>query len=180
MLCLREVRYFLFVHVFVLTLFVALAWKQPVLSYLSCFLRVFTRKNRVTNAINAEFGWHTWWRRLFSDFWLVGGSWWVTKLTFANLVLVKTTFSHNFVVDERSTIIFPPALHVADNYACGLWSSKEIRTRLRSRFRINNSDLQIGVRGRGRVRVWSSEHAHYESFRRSNLKRVLSTENSYS
>ena len=40
------------------------------------------------------------------------------------------------------------------------------------------SDLQIGVRGR--VRVLSSEHAHFEKFRPSNLKRVLSTENSYS
>ena len=34
------------------------------------------------------------------------------------------------------------------------------------------SDLQIGVRRR-RVRVSSSEHAHFDSFRRSNLKRVL-------
>ena len=44
----------------------------------------------------------------------------------------------------------------------------------------DSSDLQIGVRGRLRVRVSSSEHAHFESFRPSNLKRVLSTENSYS
>ena len=43
-----------------------------------------------------------------------------------------------------------------------------------------NSDLQIGVRGRLRVRVLSSEHAHFESFRPLNLQRVLSTENSYS
>ena len=42
------------------------------------------------------------------------------------------------------------------------------------------SDLQIGVRGRLRVRVLSSEHAHFENFRPPNLKRVLSTENSYS
>ena len=40
------------------------------------------------------------------------------------------------------------------------------------------SDLQIGVRGR--VRVLSSEHAHLENFRPLNLKRVISTENSYS
>ena len=36
--------------------------------------------------------------------------------------------------------------------------------------------LQIGVRGR----VLSSEHAHFENFRPPDLKRVLSTENSYS
>ena len=42
------------------------------------------------------------------------------------------------------------------------------------------SDLQIGVRGRLRVRVSSSEHAHFEISRPPNLKRVLSTENSYS
>ena len=37
------------------------------------------------------------------------------------------------------------------------------------------SDLQIRVRGRLRVRVLSSEHAHFEKFRPPNLKRVLST-----
>ena len=42
------------------------------------------------------------------------------------------------------------------------------------------SDLQIAVRGRLRVRVLSSEHAHFENFRPPNLKRVRSTENSYS
>ena len=42
------------------------------------------------------------------------------------------------------------------------------------------SDLQIGVRGRLRVRVLSSEHAHFEKFRPLNLQRVLRTENSYS
>ena len=42
------------------------------------------------------------------------------------------------------------------------------------------NDLQIGVRGRLRVRVLSSEHAHFENSRPPNLKRVLSTENSYS
>ena len=45
---------------------------------------------------------------------------------------------------------------------------------------IGIGDLQIGVRGRLRVRVLSSEHAHFENFRHPNLKRVLSTENSYS
>ena len=40
-------------------------------------------------------------------------------------------------------------------------------------------DLQIEVRGRLRVGVLSSEHAHFENFRPPNLKRVLSTENSY-
>ena len=44
----------------------------------------------------------------------------------------------------------------------------------------NFSDLQIGVRGRLRVRVLSSEHAHFENFCPPNLKRVLSKENSYS
>ena len=43
-----------------------------------------------------------------------------------------------------------------------------------------NSNLQIGARGRLRVRVLSSEHAHFENFRPSNLKCVLSTENLYS
>ena len=47
-------------------------------------------------------------------------------------------------------------------------------------YSINISDLQIGVRGRLRVRVLSSEHAHFENFSLPNLKRVLSTENSYS
>ena len=42
------------------------------------------------------------------------------------------------------------------------------------------SDLQIGVGGRLRVRVLSSEHAHFEKFRPLNLQRVLRTENSYS
>ena len=32
-----------------------------------------------------------------------------------------------------------------------------------------NSDLQIEVRGRLRVRVLSSEHAHFENFRPTNL-----------
>ena len=43
-----------------------------------------------------------------------------------------------------------------------------------------NSDLQIGVRGGLRVRVISSEQAHFEKFRPLNLKRVPSKENSYS
>ena len=43
-----------------------------------------------------------------------------------------------------------------------------------------NSNLQIGVRGRLLVRVLSSEHAHFEKFRPPNLNRVLSMENSYS
>ena len=41
-----------------------------------------------------------------------------------------------------------------------------------------HSDLQIGVRGRLRVRVVSSEQAHFENFGPPNLERVLSTENS--
>ena len=50
--------------------------------------------------------------------------------------------------------------------------------RVRQQYEI--SDLQIGARGRLRVRVLSSEHAHFENFRPPNLDRVLSTENSYS
>ena len=46
---------------------------------------------------------------------------------FVNLVLVETTFPQNFVVDERPTTIFPPALHVTDNYACELRPSKQTR-----------------------------------------------------
>ena len=42
------------------------------------------------------------------------------------------------------------------------------------------SDFQIGVRGRLRARILSSEHAHFENFRPPNQRRVLSTENSYS
>ena len=33
---------------------------------------------------------------------------------------MKTTFPQNFVVGERPTTSFPPALHVKDKYACGL------------------------------------------------------------
>ena len=36
------------------------------------------------------------------------------------LVLVETSLSQSFVVNERPTTSFPPALHVRDNYACGL------------------------------------------------------------
>lgn len=39
------------------------------------------------------------------------------------LLLVKTTFPKNSVVAERPTTSFPPALHVTDNYACGLCAS---------------------------------------------------------
>ena len=39
-----------------------------------------------------------------------------------------------------------------------------------------NRDLQIGVRGRLRVRVFCIEHPHFEKFRPPNLKRVRSTE----
>ena len=45
---------------------------------------------------------------------------------------------------------------------------------------IRLNDLQIGVRGRLRVRVLGSEHVHFEKFRPSSLKRMLSTVNSYS
>ena len=45
---------------------------------------------------------------------------------------------------------------------------------------VKNSDPQIGVRWRPRVRVLSSVHAHFEKFRPLNLQCLLSTENSYS
>ena len=56
-----------------------------------------------------------------------------------------------------------------------LWpiSSLIVIRRLCCIFHRFTSDLQIGVRGRRRVRVSSSEHAHFDSLRRSNLKRVL-------
>ena len=48
--------------------------------------------------------------------------------------------------------------------------------------KLENSNLQIGVRGWLRVRVWvlSSEHTHLANFCPPNLKHILSTENSYS
>ena len=57
---------------------------------------------------NAGYGWHTW--RRDNDFWLL----WSTKLIFANLLLMKTTFPQNFVADERSATSFSLALHVTD------------------------------------------------------------------
>ena len=60
------------------------------------------------------YGWHTWRRRLFNDFCWVGS----TKFTFINLVIVETTFLQNFVVDQRPTTSFLPALRVTENYAC--------------------------------------------------------------
>ena len=47
------------------------------------------------------------------------------KLTFLNLVFVRTTFPQNVVVDERPTS-FPPALQITDNYACGLCQANKI------------------------------------------------------
>ena len=41
-------------------------------------------------------------------------------ITFLNLFLVKTTFSQNFVVEERPTTSFSPALPVTNSYACVL------------------------------------------------------------
>ena len=46
-----------------------------------------------------------------------------------------------------------------------------------SELHASNSDLQIGARGRLRVQVLISKHAHFENFRPPNLKRVLSSEN---
>ena len=63
----------------------------------------------------------------------------------------------------------------------GKWlEAKILRIRKPESLEASISDLQIGVRGRLRVRVLTSEHAHFENFRPPNLKRVLSTENSYS
>ena len=47
-----------------------------------------------------------------------------TKLTFVNLVFV--TFPQYFVVDERPTTSFPPALQITDNYARGLCQANKI------------------------------------------------------
>ena len=44
------------------------------------------------------------------------------------LVLVETSLSQSFVVNERPTTSFPPALNVTDIYACGLRPSKQTRT----------------------------------------------------
>lgn len=41
------------------------------------------------------------------------------------------------------------------------------------------SDLQIGLQGRLQERVLSSEQAHIENFRPTNITRVLIAENSY-
>ena len=47
-----------------------------------------------------------------------------------NLVLLETTLSQNFIVNELPATSFPTALHVMDIYACGLRTSKQTRTRL--------------------------------------------------
>ena len=42
------------------------------------------------------------------------------EITFVNLFLVKTTFPRHFVVEERPTTSFSPALPVTNSYACVL------------------------------------------------------------
>ena len=61
-----------------------------------------------------------------------------------------------------------------------LSTSQLPRNRRKNCISIGDSDLQIGVRRRLRVRVLSSEHAHFENLRRPKLRRVPSTEISYS
>ena len=55
-----------------------------------------------------------------------------TQINFVSLVLKNTNFPQNFVVDECSTMSFPPMLHVTDNYqyACRLGQSKQTCTLL--------------------------------------------------
>ena len=89
--------------------------------------------------------------------------------------LFQTMSSQNLNVAQNTSrrwVIGPRNLEI-------LWKAMMAAFYLASFFNLI-SDLQIGVRGRLRIRVSSSEHAHFESFRPSNLKRVLSKENSYS
>ena len=43
-----------------------------------------------------------------------------THINFVNLVLPKTTYLQNFVIDQWQTMSFLPVLHVTENYAHGL------------------------------------------------------------
>lgn len=95
----------------------------------------------------ALYGWHTWRRRLH-DFWWVGSA----KLTFVNLVLEKTTSLQNVVVHGQPTKSFPSALHVADNYTCGLWPSMQTNSYSAS-FSISDLKLSSTVEARVEVRV---------------------------
>ena len=95
-----------------------------------CFFTCSQGKNPCYGSHEALYWWHTW-RRLH-DFWWLGSA----KLTFVNLVLEKTTSLQNVVVHGQPTKSFPSALHVADNYTCELWPSRQTRTPLRSRSRI--------------------------------------------
>lgn len=54
------------------------------------------------------------------------------------------------------------------------WESLELKLSKARTFRLVYADDRL------RVRVWSSEHAHFENYRLPNRKRVLSTGNSYS
>lgn len=39
-----------------------------------------------------------------------------THINFANLVVMKMTFPHNFVINQRPTMSFLPVLHITDYY----------------------------------------------------------------
>ena len=66
-----------------------------------------------------------------------------TKFTFENLVLVKTTFTQNFVVDELLTS-FPPAI-------ASQTTMHAQHEQARKLVLVFVSDLQVGARGRVRV-----------------------------
>ena len=68
-----------------------------------------------------------------------------TKLIFLNLVLVKTTFPQNFIVDERLTTIFPACV------------TRHEQLRMRTMTKQTNSyspwflDLKLSITGAGPV-----------------------------
>ena len=80
-----------------------------------------------------------WWKRRLNYFWWVEG----TKLTFVNLVLVKTTFLHNFAVDELPTTSFNSRLRCTSRATthADYMTKQTTRTRLRSLCRIESPPL---------------------------------------
>jgi len=73
------------------------------MSFILVFLCVFREKNLCCNHNNALYGWYTWQRKRFHDFWWVASK----ELTFANLVSVETAYPQNFIVYQQLTS-FPP------------------------------------------------------------------------